>query len=88
MRRKLAATVAALAVTALLLAGARAADILTVDWWSADGGGSRSSGGAYVLNGTIGQTDAGGLSGGSFTLTGGYWAAAISHSVYLPLIKR
>jgi hypothetical protein len=34
-----------------------------------------SSGGDYELSGTIGQPDAGILSGGEFTLTGGFWFA-------------
>jgi hypothetical protein len=42
-----------------------------------DGGGGTSSGGAYVVSGTIGQFDAGpgsaGMSGGDFVLTGGFW---------------
>ena len=86
MKRKLATIAAALALTVVLLAGARAADIIVVDWWSVDGGGSRSNGGAYVLDGTIGQADAGVLSGGSFTLGGGYWAAAIPRTIHLPMI--
>jgi len=39
-----------------------------------DGGGvMRSTGGAFELSGTIGQPDAGVLTGGSFVLTGGFW---------------
>lgn len=37
------------------------------------GGGTRSTGGAFALGGTIGQPDAGRLSGSSFTLGGGFW---------------
>ena len=89
MKRKLAALAAALILAIALLAGTRAAGILTIDWWSADGGGNRSSGGAYVLDGTIGQTDAGVLSGGAFTISGGYRTAALPRSsIHLPLIKR
>jgi hypothetical protein len=88
MKRKLAVTAAAVALTVAMLAGTRAADILTIDWWSVDGGGNRSSGGAYVLDGTIGQMDAGVLSGGNFSLAGGYWAVAIPRSVYLPIIRN
>jgi hypothetical protein len=47
----------------------------TIDWYSLDGGGGQSSGGAYTLNGTIGQPDAGTSSGGAYTLHGGFWAA-------------
>ena len=46
-----------------------------IDWFTLDGGGGPSSGGAYTLNGTIGQSDAGVSSGGSYTLHGGFWSA-------------
>ncbi len=38
-----------------------------------DGGGGTSSGGAYVLNGTIAQPDAGWMAGGDYELLGGFW---------------
>ena len=39
-----------------------------------DGGGvMRSSGGDFELSGTIGQPDAGIMTGGGFQLTGGFW---------------
>lgn len=39
-----------------------------------DGGGvMRSTGGDYELSGTIGQPDAGSMTGGDFTLAGGFW---------------
>ena len=47
-----------------------------------DGGGtSTSSGGAFVLAGTIGQPDAGLLEGGAYSLGGGFWAAGRLHVV-------
>ncbi len=42
-------------------------------WFTVDGGGGTSSGGDFVLSGTIGQPDAGTLSGGGFVLRGGFW---------------
>jgi hypothetical protein len=45
-----------------------------VSWWTIDGGGASSTGGAYIISGTAGQPDAGTLSGGGFTLSGGFWA--------------
>src|SRR5438067_13869840 len=46
-----------------------------IDWFSIDGGGGmNSAGGIYGLSGTIGQPDAGHMSGGSYTLDGGFWA--------------
>lgn len=45
-----------------------------LSWHTIDGGGGTSAGGAFELSGTIGQPDAGTMSGGNFTLTGGFWA--------------
>ena len=41
-------------------------------WHTLDGGGGMSTGGAFVLRGTMGQPDAGTLSGGGFELRGGF----------------
>lgn len=46
-----------------------------IDWFSIDGGGGQSSGGAYSLQGSIGQPDAATSSGGSYALHGGFWSA-------------
>jgi hypothetical protein len=46
-------------------------------WGTVDGGGATfSSGGIYRVGGTIGQPDAGTLTGGSDTLDGGFWNSA------------
>jgi hypothetical protein len=48
-----------------------------IPWHTIDGGGGmNSSGGSFTLSGTIGQPDASQtvMSGGGFTLTGGFWA--------------
>lgn len=42
-------------------------------WSTIDGGGGQSSGGPYVLTGTIGQPDAAWSSGGQYELLGGFW---------------
>ena len=44
-----------------------------LSWFTIDGGGGLSSGGAYSLSGTIGQPDAGHMSGNGFSLDGGFW---------------
>jgi hypothetical protein len=44
-----------------------------IEWFSLDGGGGTSSGGSFTLTGTIGQPDAGTLSGGNYTFQGGFW---------------
>jgi hypothetical protein len=45
----------------------------SIDWHTVDGGGGTSAGGVYTVSGTVGQPDAGKLSGGSYTLEGGFW---------------
>ncbi len=47
----------------------------SIDWYKVAGGGGTSTGGTYQVSGTIGQPDASGaMTGGSYSLTGGYWA--------------
>src|SRR6266480_298092 len=51
------------------------AQSFTIDWFTIDGGGGASTGGVYSVSGTIGQPDAGGpMSGGNYSLTGGFWS--------------
>jgi hypothetical protein len=45
----------------------------SIDWFTIDGGGGTSTGGTYSVSGTIGQPDAGRMSGGNYTLDGGFW---------------
>src|ERR1044071_1961748 len=49
-----------------------------IDWYTIDGGGGTSSGGPYSLSGTIGQPDAGILSGGNYVLQGGFWGGVFA----------
>jgi len=47
----------------------------SIDWYKISGGGGTSSNGQYTVSGTIGQHDAGGpMTGGNFSLTGGFWS--------------
>jgi hypothetical protein len=46
----------------------------SIDWFTIDGGGGTSTGSVYAITGTIGQPDAGAISGGNFSLTGGFWS--------------
>jgi hypothetical protein len=70
----------------LLAAGAHTAYAQTYDlsWYTIDGGGAMFTMGAggLELSGTIGQFDAGSpaapLSGGGYSLVGGFWAVAAS----------
>jgi hypothetical protein len=45
----------------------------SIDWSTIDGGGGTSTGGVYSVSGTLGQPDAGAMSGGNFTVQGGFW---------------
>jgi hypothetical protein len=63
--------------------------------WTVDGGGETlSTGGGYSLAGTAGQPDAGLLSGGGYTLGGGFWGSGSAipidyeYDTYLPLVLR
>jgi hypothetical protein len=69
---------------------------LRLDWWTVDGGGGTMVGsgpaGAYTLNGTAGQPDAGVMAGGDYVLAGGFWGGGLvaerAHRLYLPLTVR
>jgi hypothetical protein len=65
---------ALLAVFGLWLCGAAVqAQNYSIDWFTIAGGGGTSTGGVYSVSGTIGQSDAGHMSGGNYTLDGGFW---------------
>jgi hypothetical protein len=49
------------------------ADDYGLTWSRAGGGTTVSSGGDYELVATVGQPDAGGMSGGHYDLDGGFW---------------
>ena len=69
-----------------------APQVFSLPWWTVDGGGGVSQGGSYQLSGTIGQADAGLLSGGSYALQGGFWGGEStsggSYMLHLPLVVR
>ena len=47
---------------------------LDLGWYTVDGGGlTFSVGGSISLGGTVGQPDAGSMTGGAYTLYGGFW---------------
>ena len=47
----------------------------SIAWYKVAGGGGTSTNGQYSVSGTIGQQDASGaLTGGGYSLTGGFWA--------------
>jgi hypothetical protein len=80
-----------LAVISVSIAVAQTGGGYDLAWSTIDGGGATfSTGGSFSLDGTIGQPDAGVLSGGSYTLNGGFWGgvALANYTIYLPLVRR
>jgi hypothetical protein len=62
-----------------------------LSWWTVDGGGQASDGGSYQLTGTARQPDAGAMSGGGYSLRGGFWARPRPDEpfrLYLPAVLR
>jgi hypothetical protein len=81
-------------VALLFLAGSMAyAEVADyqLSWWTVDGGGGTSNSSTYDLSGTIGQPDAGHMSGGGYVLVGGFWGgsrakATDNYRVHLPIV--
>ncbi|MDX2197788.1 MAG: hypothetical protein SF069_02320 [Phycisphaerae bacterium] len=62
------------ALTVVAALGLVAQAQYAINWYTIDGGGGTSTGGTYILSGTIGQPDAGTMTGGTYALAGGFWA--------------
>jgi hypothetical protein len=59
-----------------------------VDWHKISGGGGVSSNGGFQISGTIGQPDAGpAMTGGPYSITGGFWALYAVQSPGAPLLR-
>jgi hypothetical protein len=71
----------------LLLAAAGDAGTLTIPWHTVDAGGglSTSLDGRFTVIGTVGQPDAGTLTGASFELFGGFWFPQAACDCYLAI---
>ena len=61
----------------------------SIDWYKvAGGGGMNSTGGVYSVSGTVGQPDASGaMSGGGYSLTGGFWALYTVQTAGAPVLQ-
>lgn len=66
-----------------------------LSWNTTDAGGHTfSSGGPFTLGGTVGQPDAGTISGGPYTVEGGFWSGlrpadgVDQYTLYLPTVRR
>jgi hypothetical protein len=62
-----------LSIIVLLSAAAVGYGDYSIRWHTIDGGGGKSSGGQYIVTGTIGQHDAAYSEGGQYELLGGFW---------------
>ncbi|MHC4500771.1 MAG: hypothetical protein ACYS83_09675 [Planctomycetota bacterium] len=64
-------------LTVLLLipfASAQSGGDYDLSWSTIDGGGGTSTGGQYIVRGTVGQPDAAYSAGGQYEVVGGFWA--------------
>jgi hypothetical protein len=62
-------------ISSLFLSLSAFAQPFSIDWHKVSGGGGTSTGGIYVVNGTIGQHDASNLmTNNSYVVTGGFWS--------------
>ncbi len=69
-----AMTSSILAATAIFAASTTTfAQPFQLDWFTIDGGGGVSTGRVYTVSGAVGQPDAGAMSGGQYSLQGGFW---------------
>lgn len=75
---------------AMYSARAQAGGGYDLTWNTLNGGGRlAASDGSYSLYGSFGQPDAGpAMSGGGYSLTGGFLGAIPAYSISLPLIKK
>lgn len=85
-----------LLVVCLLLLGApvlaQSGGVYDLTWSTADSsGGASSTGGVYAVVGTIGQPEAGLVSGGDFSVGGGFLPGgevSPGYLIYLPVVLR
>ena len=88
--RKKAFLVSLILVCGMVLAGsALAADGFAIPRSVIGGGGQQSTGGGYILDGTVGEPIASDLNVGAVHgLSSGYWWPPGEYAVYLPLVLR
>lgn len=82
-------------VTLLLATGSQVAQAQSsanfdLSWHTVANGGGVSSSASFRVNGTAGQALAGppAATSASFIVTGGYWAATLRTTIYLPAVMR
>jgi hypothetical protein len=58
-----------------------------IDWYKVAGGGGTSTAGVFSVSGTVGQPDASSaMTGGSYSLTGGFWSLYAVQTPRAPLL--
>jgi hypothetical protein len=68
-------TITAILLLLIALVPSLHAQSCSIDWYKISGGGGTSTNGQYSVSGTIGQPDASGaMTGGNYSLTGGFWS--------------
>lgn len=71
-----------------LFAPAVHAQSYSIDWYKIAGGGGTCTGGVYSVSGTIGQPDASGaMTGGNFSVTGGFWSLFAVQTPGVPVLS-
>jgi len=76
--------------TFFLVASALAthAQTYSINWYKIAGGGGTSTNATFQVSGTIGQPDAGGaMTGGGFSVTGGFWSLFSVQTPGAPLLS-
>ena len=90
-KRMMVLILAAISLFLIVTIAIAAPEDFSLDWWTVDSGGATSFDDSYRLTGTIGQHDAGYLSGEQYQLSGGFWEgreSSLSFQIYLPLTVR
>lgn len=72
---------------------AQSGGVYDLSWSNVSGGGGSSNGGTYTLDGVLGQPDAGMISGGDYSLGGGFWGGGEvivppNFNIFLPLLNK
>jgi hypothetical protein len=94
MRRLFLTLVVILATLATMSVTLAQSGQLEIPWSTVSGGGATwSTGDGFALSGTIGQPGTEGLSGGVYTMQGGFWwvppgSGAPTNQIYLPLVFK
>jgi hypothetical protein len=54
----------------------------SIDWFTVDAGGGRSTGSGFTADGTFGQPDAGDATAAGFSLRGGFWYSELPEQLF------